>query len=83
MTELRAETLAVLRQADLVRFLAAKFLATLAAQMQIVAVGWQMYAITGDPLDLGLIGLSQFIPFVALILPAHRVVARAAAPAAA
>jgi MFS family permease len=73
MTELRAETLAVLRQADLVRFLVAKFLATLAAQMQIVAVGWQMYAITGDPLDLGLIGLSQFIPFVALILPAGQV----------
>jgi MFS family permease len=70
MTEFRAETIAVLRQADLVRFLVARFLATLAAQMQIVAVGWQMYAITGDPLDLGLIGLSQFIPFVALILPA-------------
>ena len=38
--------------------------------MQIVAVGWQMYAITGDPLDLGSIGLSQFMPFVLLILPA-------------
>lgn len=38
--------------------------------MQIVAVGWQMYAITRDPLDLGLIGLSQFIPFILLILPA-------------
>lgn len=60
----------VLRQPDLMHFLSARFLAALAAQMQIVAVGWQMYAITGDPLDLGLIGLSQFVPFVALILPA-------------
>jgi MFS family permease len=66
----RAETLAVLRQPELLRFLAARFFATLAAQIQIVAVGWQMYEVTGDPLDLGLIGLSQFVPFVALILPA-------------
>lgn len=60
----------VLRLPDVRRFIGARFLATLAAQIQIVAVGWQMYAITGDPLDLGLIGLSQFIPFVTLIFPA-------------
>jgi len=39
-------------------------------QMQTVAVGWQVYEVTRDPLDLGLIGLSQFLPFVLLILPA-------------
>jgi MFS family permease len=38
--------------------------------MQTVAVGWQVYSITRDPLDLGLIGLSQFLPFVLLVLPA-------------
>jgi len=38
--------------------------------MQTVAVGWQIYEITRDPLDLGLIGLSQFLPFVVLVLPA-------------
>ena len=70
MTSLSAQTQSVLRQPDVLRFVAARFLATLAAQIQIVAVGWQMYDITGDPLDLGLIGLSQFIPFIALILPA-------------
>lgn len=70
MTTSRAQTLSVLRQPDVLRFVSARFLATLAAQIQLVAVGWQMYAITGDPLDLGLIGLSQFIPFVTLILPA-------------
>jgi MFS family permease len=69
----KARTLDVLRYADFTCFLAAKFLATLAAQMQIVAVGWQIYDVTRNPLDLGLIGLSQFIPFVALILPAGHV----------
>ncbi len=66
----RRAALRVLAHADFRRFLLARLLATLAAQMQIVAVGWQMYAITRDPLDLGLIGLSQFIPFILLILPA-------------
>lgn len=63
----------VLRYPALIRFLAARLLATLAAQMQTVAVGWQVYANTRDPLDLGLIGLSQFLPFVLLILPAGHI----------
>ncbi len=70
MTSLAAQTQTVLRNPNVLCFISARFLATLAAQIQIVAVGWQMYDITGDPLDLGLIGLSQFIPFVTLILPA-------------
>lgn len=61
---------AVLQNRDLRRFLLARFLATVAVQMQTVAVGWQVYAVTRDPLDLGLVGLSQFLPFVALIFPA-------------
>jgi len=36
--------------------------------MQTVAVGWQVYALTHDPLDLGLVGLSQFLPFIPLVL---------------
>jgi MFS family permease len=63
----------ILARADFRRFLCARLLATLAAQMQTVAVGWQIYEITRDPLDLGLIGLSQFLPFVVLILPAGQV----------
>ena len=34
--------------------------------MQGVAVGWQIYALTNDPLDLGLVGLVQFFPLVAI-----------------
>lgn len=62
--------LQALRHRDFALFMAARLLMALAVQMQTVAVGWQVYAITGDPLDLGLIGLSQFLPFVVLILPA-------------
>ncbi len=57
-------------------FLAARLLATIAVQMQGVAVGWQVYAITGNPLDLGLIGLAQFLPFFVLVLPAGQIADR-------
>ncbi len=58
------------------RFLTARLAVSIAVQMQTVAVGWQIYAITHDPLDLGLIGLSQFLPFVLLVLPAGHVADR-------
>ncbi len=57
-------------------FVVAKFCTIFAVQMQSVAIGWQVYEITGDPLDLGLIGLAQFLPFVILILPAGQVADR-------
>jgi MFS family permease len=57
-----------LRHRDFTLFLSARFLATAAVQMQSVAVGWQIYDRTGDPLDLGLVGLAQFVPFVPLVL---------------
>ena len=65
-----ADRYAVLRNRDFTSFLAARLLATLAVQMQTVAVGWQVYEVTRNPLDLGLVGLSQFLPFVLLVLPA-------------
>src|SRR3989442_4825058 len=36
--------------------------------MQTVAVGWQLYTLTGSALDLGLLGLAQFVPTIALTL---------------
>ena len=39
-----------------------------AYMMQAVAVGWQIYDLTGSALDLGLVGLVQFVPFVLLAL---------------
>jgi MFS family permease len=66
----------LLSHSGFMRFLSARLLASIAVQMQTVAVGWQVYAITGKPLDLGLIGLSQFLPFVMLVLPAGHVADR-------
>ncbi len=49
-------------------FSLARFCATLGWQMLAVAVGWHVYALTHDPLALGLVGLSEFLPFVLLVL---------------
>jgi MFS family permease len=49
-------------------FLCARTAATAAYQMVGVAVGWQVYALTGKALDLGLVGLMQFIPSLVLVL---------------
>jgi MFS family permease len=68
-----AGRLAVLRNRNLSFYLSARFLGTLAVQMQSVAVGWQVYQITHSLFDLGLIGLAQFAPFLALILWAGHV----------
>lgn len=37
-------------------------------QMMAVVIGWQVYQITGNPLDLGLIGLAEFLPVPLLVL---------------
>ena len=65
--------LSVLRNRNLSFYLSARFLGTLAVQMQSVAVGWQVYQITHKLFDLGLIGLAQFAPFLVLILWAGHV----------
>ncbi len=49
-------------------------MATLATQIQAVAVAWQIYAIAHNPLSLGYVGLAQFIPMVTLFFVAGDVV---------
>jgi MFS family permease len=56
-----------------VQFWFARICSGFGFQMLSVAVGWQIYAITGRALDLGLIGLVQFFPSVMLALPAGHV----------
>lgn len=46
----------------------ARFLTTCSTEMQAVAVGWQVYQITHRALDLGLVGLAQFLPPICLFL---------------
>ncbi len=52
------------------RFWFARVAAMVAHQMLAVGVGWQIYALTGSALDLGFVGLAQFVPAFALVLVA-------------
>jgi MFS family permease len=65
---------AALGYADFKAYLVARFCIVIALEMQSVAVGWQVYEITRRPLDLGLIGLAQFLPGFTLFLPAGHAV---------
>jgi MFS family permease len=47
-----------------------------AFQMQGVAVGWQLYSMTGNPIDLGIVGFIQFLPLVVLNLVVGQVTDR-------
>ena len=71
-----ANGFSVLRHRNFAFYLSARTLGTLAVQMQNVAIGWQVYAMTHDLFDLGLIGLAQFAPFLLLILIAGHAAAR-------
>jgi MFS family permease len=51
-------------------YLTVRVLTTTASEMQAVAVAWQVYALTHRPLDLGLVGLAQFLPGILLFLVA-------------
>ncbi len=56
------------RNRDFLLFVASRVTNVLGLQIVTVAVGWHVYVMTGDPLDLGLVGLSQFAPALALFL---------------
>jgi MFS family permease len=49
-------------------YLFARFFIVIALEMQSVAVGWQVYAITLRPFSLGMVGLAQFLPGILLFL---------------
>lgn len=66
----------LLAQRPFVLFWMARLTGTLANQMLMVAVAWQMYDITGSAWDLGLVGLFQFVPALLMTLPAGHVVDR-------
>ncbi len=59
---------AALRHTDYRRFLTTHFATTLGVQIQDVIVAWQMYLDTHDPLSLGLVGLAEALPNIAMSL---------------
>ena len=75
-TAISGNGFSVLRHRNFAFYLSARVLGTLAVQMQSVAIGWQVYQMTGSLFDLGLIGLAQFAPFLLLILPAGHIADR-------
>src|SRR5499425_38669 len=66
----RSNALRAFRSLDYRRFLGSRLLSILGLEMVNVAVGWQVYALTRRPLDLGYVGLAQFLPPLFLTLPA-------------
>lgn len=68
MSSPRNDAYAVLRIRDYRVFISGRFLMTFGVQMQSVIVGWQVYDLTKDVLSLGLIGLTEAIPFLVVAL---------------
>src|SRR5438309_2596321 len=62
--------MAAFRHVDFTLYELSRFFVVAAMEMLSVAVGWQIYEITRRPLDLGLVGLAQFLPNVLLFLVA-------------
>ena len=45
-----------------------RIVSILSFHVMMVAIGWQLYALTGSAFDLGLLGIAQFLPMIALTL---------------
>ncbi|PZO80074.1 MAG: MFS transporter [Mesorhizobium amorphae] len=59
---------AAFRHGAFLRYWLSRFFGTFAAQIVSVSVGWQIYDLTRNPLDLGYVGLVQFAPALLLVL---------------
>jgi MFS family permease len=64
----RDRATAALRYRDFRLLWMGEFVSTMGTQMQTVALGWQLYLLTGDPLQLGALGLMRAIPTVAFAM---------------
>ncbi|HEY6140185.1 MAG TPA: MFS transporter [Thermoanaerobaculia bacterium] len=72
----RHDPYAALRYRNFVWLLVSYAMSTVAREAQIVVVGWQVFALTRDPLSLGLIGLAEALPLIAMALYAGHVADR-------
>lgn len=66
----RSGPYAILRHKDFIRYTLARNIAVIGIRMSAVAVGWQLYTLTRDPMTLGYVGLVQFLPVLLLAIPA-------------
>jgi MFS family permease len=72
----RHDPYAALRNANFRWYVASSVAFTLGTQIQAVVVAWQVYALTRDPLSLGLVGLAEALPFISAALFAGHVADR-------
>ncbi len=72
----RHDAYAALRVRNYRRYVVSLLAMTMATQIQGVVVAWQIYAVTRDPLSLGLIGLAEAFPYIGLALYAGHVADR-------
>jgi MFS family permease len=63
-----ASKLGALAHPNFAMYWSSRICAAFAVEMQSTTIGWQVYRLTGDPLDLGFVGLAQFAPFICLFL---------------
>ncbi len=70
MTNPSAPSPSLLKQSGIPAVLGGRTLSAFASQVQAVAVGWQVYALTHSAAALGFVGLAQFLPMVLFIFPA-------------
>src|SRR5215212_11448255 len=75
MTE-RHDPYISLRNRNFLWYVASLVALTLGTQIQATVVAWQVYALTRDPLSLGLVGLAEAIPFIGAALYAGHVADR-------
>src|SRR4029079_7512004 len=61
---------ALLRAPSLVFFLCSRSLSRFSSQIGAVAIGWQIYDLTGSAFALGMVGLVQFLPTALLVFVA-------------
>ncbi|WP_213770370.1 MFS transporter [Bradyrhizobium sp. dw_78] len=60
----------LLKQRSLIFFLLSRSLSRFSSQVGAVAIGWQIYDLTGSAFDLGMVGLVQFLPTALLVFVA-------------
>ena len=65
-----SERRSAFRHRDFALYWVALFTEAFALSMSFVAIGWQVYSVRENPLDLGLVGLAEFLPLLVLALPA-------------
>src|SRR5688572_11106525 len=63
-----AEPTSALAHRPFAMFWVGRIVSILSFQMLVVAIGWQLYTLTGSALGLGLVGLAQFVPMLVLTL---------------